>query len=98
MSTPLSAESASSGGEWWQQHQRKDEIRKRIAEANATHILHRLIEREEDIEASVAALEAMALPRCEADAPPMLIASGVLTASFGNVRVVKAFDPVEGAF
>ena len=43
--------------DWWQQHQRKDGIRKRTREANATPILHRMIEREKDIPASVADLE-----------------------------------------
>jgi hypothetical protein len=33
----------------------KDEIRKRIAEANTTHVLHRMIEQEEHIEATAAA-------------------------------------------
>jgi hypothetical protein len=55
--------------DWWQQHQRKDEISKRIREANATHVLHRMIEREEDIEATVAALEAMVPAGSETYAP-----------------------------
>ena len=50
--------------------QRKDEIRKRIREARATHVLCRMIEREEDIEASVAALESMVPAGCETLAPP----------------------------
>ena len=82
--------------DWWQQHQRKDEIRKRIAEANARHGLHRMIEREKDIPASVAALEAMVPPGCDTYAPPAPTVSGVAFAYFGNVRVVKAFDPAEG--
>jgi hypothetical protein len=82
--------------DWWEQHQRKDEIRRRMQEANATHVLRRMIEREEDIEASVAALEAMVPAACETYAPPCPTASGILTTYFGNVRVVKAFDPIEG--
>ena len=82
--------------DWWAGHQRKDEIRKRIREANATHVLQRMIEREEDIEASVAAQEAMVPPGCETYAPPAPTVSCVAFAYFGNVRVVKAFDPVEG--
>ena len=82
--------------DWWQQHQRKDEIRRRIAEANATHVIHRMIEREEDIETTVAGLEAQVPPGCETFAPPMPTASGILTAYYGNVRVVRAFDPIEG--
>ena len=42
--------------DWREQHQRKDEIRRRMQAANATHILHRMIKQEEDIEASVACL------------------------------------------
>jgi hypothetical protein len=78
------------------QHQPKNELRKRIAEANATHVLHRMIDPEEDIEATVAALEAIVPTGSETFAPPCPTASGILTTYFGNVRVVKAFDPVEG--
>jgi hypothetical protein len=67
----------------------------RIAEANATHVLHRIIEREEDIEASVAALESMVPAGCETSAPPCSMASGILTAYFGNVRVVMGWDVIE---
>jgi len=76
--------------------QRKDEIRKRIAGANETHFLSSMIDRPEDIEATVAALEAQVPPGSETFAPPRPTASGILTAYFGNVHVVKAFDPVEG--
>jgi hypothetical protein len=76
--------------------QRKDEIQRRIREARDTHVLYRMIEREEDIKVGVAALEAQAPPGCETYAPPMPLASSVQTAYFGNVRVAAAFDPVEG--
>ena len=81
---------------WWQQHQRKDEIHKRIREANATHVLHSMIEREEDIVPTVLALGAMVPAGSGTFAPPMPCASAVLTCCFGNVRVMKAFDPAEG--
>lgn len=60
-----------------------------------------MIEREEDIEAGVAALEAMVPAGSETFAPPCPTASGIQTAYFGRVRVVRvrvvrAFDPVEG--
>ena len=63
--------------DWWQQHQRKDGIRKRIREANATHVLHRMIEREEDIPATVADLQAKIAAGCETYAPPKPMASGI---------------------
>ena len=44
----------------------------------------------------MAAVEAMVPAGCETSAPPCPTASGILTAYFGNVRLVKAFDPVEG--
>jgi hypothetical protein len=76
--------------------QRRDEIRKRIAAANETHFLSQMIERLDDIEATVAGLEAQVPPGSETFAPPCPTVSGILTAYFGNVRVVEAFDPVEG--
>jgi hypothetical protein len=44
----------------------------------------------------VAALESMVPAGCETYGPPCPTASGIQTAYFGNVRVVKAFDAVEG--
>ena len=55
-----------------------------------------MIERDEDIEATVAALQAQVPAGCETYAPPAPTVSGVAFAYFGHVRVVKAFDPVEG--
>jgi hypothetical protein len=81
--------------EWWAQHQRKDEIRNRIAEANAMHVLHRMIEREEDIEASAAALESLVPEGCESFAPPCPTAAYRPPTS-EMYRVVRAFDPIEG--
>jgi hypothetical protein len=75
--------------DWWQKHEREDEIRRRMQEVNATHVLTRMIEREEDIQATVAALEALVPAGSETFAPPCPTASGVLTAHFGNVRVVS---------
>ena len=67
-----------------------------MQEANATHVLTRMIEREEDIFATVLIMEDEVPPGCETFRPPRATASDVLTSYHGNVRVVAAFDPVEG--
>lgn len=55
-----------------------------------------MIDKPEDIEATVLALEAQVPAGCETFAPPRPPTSAVVTRYFGNVRVVEAFDPVEG--
>ena len=54
------------------------------------------IEEEKDLEAIAAGLVAQVPAGCETFAPPMPTASDVLTSYHGNVRVVRAFDSVEG--
>jgi hypothetical protein len=73
--------------DWWQQHQRKDEIQRRIRETRDTHVLYRMIEREEDIFATVLIMEDEVPPGCETFRPPRPTASDVLTSYQGNVRV-----------
>ena len=63
---------------------------------NDFKILHAMIDKPEDIEATVLALEAQVPAGCETFAPPRPPTSAVVTRYFGNVRVVEAFDPVEG--
>ena len=81
--------------DWWQQHQRKDEIRKRIAEPNATHVLHRMIEQEEDIEATAAPWR-HGSPGLRDVRPTVPDGIRHTACYFGKVSVVKAFDPVKG--
>jgi hypothetical protein len=56
-----------------------------------------MIDKPEDIEATVLALEAQVPAGCETFAPPRPPTSAVVTRYFGNVRVVEAFDPVASA-
>ena len=95
---------------WWNEHRRKDaernaadaETRERarkqaILDSGDHKVLCSMIKHVVDIEPTVLALQKAVPPGCETIAPPAPPASsGVLTTYFGDVRVVEAFDPIEG--
>ena len=94
---------------WWREHQRKDAARQKmdaaskeaarkqaIIDSGDYKVLHQMIKKPMDIAGTVLALQTAVPPGCEPPAPPNPTASGVRTTYFGDVRVVEAFDPIEG--
>jgi hypothetical protein len=55
-----------------------------------------MIKKQADIMPTVASILSHVPPGSETIAPPNPTASGVRTMYFGDVRVVEAFDPIEG--
>jgi hypothetical protein len=59
-------------------------------------VLHQMIKTPMGFEGAVLALQPAVPPGCETIAPPCPTVSGVRTMYFGDVRVVEAFDPIQG--
>jgi hypothetical protein len=94
---------------WWKEHQKRDAflkeneaVRKEVARKQAIldsgdyKILHQMIKPPMDIHATVAGLQFHVPAGCETIAPPVPTAGGVRTTYYGDVRLVEAFDPIEG--
>jgi hypothetical protein len=94
---------------WWREHQKKDAFRKEneavrkevarkqaILDSGDYKTLGSMIEKPIDIMATVLALQNAVPAGCETLAPPNPTASGVRSMYFGDVRVVEAFDPIQG--
>jgi hypothetical protein len=94
---------------WWREHQQRDAfrreneaVRKEVARKQAIldsgdyKILHQMIKTPMDIGGAVLALQTAVPAGCETFAPPNPTASGVRTMYFGDVRVIEAFDPIQG--
>lgn len=94
---------------WWVEHQRKDAARKKmdaaskealrkqaILDSGDYKVLHQMITKPVDIHATVANMLGKVPPGCETIAPPCPTVEGVRTTYYGDVRLVEAFDPIEG--
>jgi hypothetical protein len=76
---------------------RKEAARKQaILDSGDFKRLGAMIEKPIDMMATVLALQNAVPAGCETLAPPEPTASGVRTTYYGDVRVVEAFDPIEG--
>ena len=79
------------------EHQQKDAARKEAILARGEFkILHAMIDKPGDILAIVLALRTQVPAGCETFSAPRPPASTVQCCNYGHVRIVEAFDPVEG--